>query len=61
MSFMLVIIPESFIGKIKKGAEVKVEIPVLNKSFNSTIKHSVSSINELSRTFKMKFLCLKMT
>ena len=48
------VIPESFIGKIKKGAEVKVEIPVLNKSFNSTIKHSVSSINQLSRTFKIE-------
>ena len=29
-------------------------LPVLNKSFNSTIKHSVSSINELSRTFKIE-------
>ena len=48
------VIPESFIGKIKNGAEVQVEIPVLNKSFNSTIKHSVSSINELSRTFKIE-------
>ena len=47
-------IPESFIGKIKKGAEVQVEIPVLNKSFNSTIKHSVSSIDQLSRTFKIE-------
>jgi len=26
----------------------------LNKSFNSTIKHSVSSINQLSRTFKIE-------
>ena len=26
----------------------------MNKSFNSTIKHSVSSINELSRTFKIE-------
>ena len=48
------VIPESFIVKIKKGAEVQVEIPVLNKSFNSTIKHSVSSINQLSRTFKIE-------
>lgn len=48
------VIPESFIGKIKKGAEVKVEISVLNKSFNSTIKHSVSSIDQLSRTFKIE-------
>ena len=48
------VIPESFIGKIKKGAEVQVEIPVLNKSFNSLIKHSVSSINQLSRTFKIE-------
>ena len=48
------VIPESFIGKIKKGAKVQVEIPVLNKSFNSTIKHSVSSINRLSRTFKIE-------
>ena len=31
------VIPESFIGKIKKGAEVQVEIPVLNKSFNSQL------------------------
>lgn len=48
------VIPESFIGKIKKGAEVQVEIPVLNNSFNSLIKHSVSSINQLSRTFKIE-------
>ena len=48
------VIPESFIGKIKKGAEVQVEIPVLKKSFNSLIKHSVSSINQLSRTFKIE-------
>lgn len=48
------VIPESFIGKIKKGAEVQVEIPVLNKSFNSLIKHSVSSIDQLSRTFKIE-------
>ena len=26
----------------------------MNKSFNSTIKHSVSSINQLSRTFKIE-------
>ena len=48
------VIPESFISKIKKGAEVQVEIPVLKKSFNSLIKHSVSSINQLSRTFKIE-------
>jgi RND family efflux transporter MFP subunit len=48
------VIPESFIGKIQKGAEVLVDIPVLSKSFNSTIKHSVSSINKLSRTFKIE-------
>ena len=48
------VIPENFIGKIKKGAQVLVEIPVLNKTFNSTIKHSVSSINKLSRTFKIE-------
>lgn len=52
--FVESVIPESFIGKIKKGAEVQVEIPVLNKSFNSTIKHSVSSIDQLSRTFKIE-------
>ena len=48
------VIPESFIGKIKKGAEVLVDIPVLSKSFKSKIKHSVSSINQLSRTFKIE-------
>ena len=48
------VIPENFIGKIKKGTQVLVEIPVLNITFNSTIKHSVSSINKLSRTFKIE-------
>jgi RND family efflux transporter MFP subunit len=48
------VIPESFIGKIQKGAEVLVDIPVLSKSFKSKIKHSVSSINQLSRTFKIE-------
>ena len=48
------VIPENFIGKIKKGAQVLVEIPVLNITFNSTIKHSVNSINKLSRTFKIE-------
>ena len=48
------VIPESFIGKIKKGAEVLVDIPVLSKSFKSKIKHSISSINQLSRTFKIE-------
>ncbi len=48
------VIPESFIGKINKGAEVLVDIPVLSKSFKSKIKHSVSSINQLSRTFKIE-------
>ena len=48
------VIPESFVGKINKGAEVLVDIPVLSKSFKSKIKHSVSSINQLSRTFKIE-------
>ena len=48
------VIPENFIGKIKKGTQVLVEIPVLNITFNSIIKHSVSSINKLSRTFKIE-------
>ena len=48
------LVPESFIGKIKTGSTVNVDIPVNQSSFNSTIKHSGSSIDPKSRTFKIE-------
>ena len=48
------LVPESFIGKIITGSKVNVDIPVNQSSFNSTIKHSGSSIDPKSRTFKIE-------
>ena len=48
------LIPESFIGKIRRGSSVNVNIPVNQSSFESTVKHSGSSIDPKSRTFRMK-------
>ena len=48
------LIPESFIGKIRRGASVNVNIPVNQSSFESTVKHSGSSIDPKSRTFRIE-------
>ena len=48
------LIPESFIGKIRRGSSVNVNIPVNQSSFESTVKHSGSSIDPKSRTFRIK-------
>ena len=48
------LVPESFIGKIKTGSTVNVNIPVNQSSFNSTVKYSGSSIDPKSRTFKIE-------
>ena len=48
------LVPESFIGKIKTGSTVNVDIPVNQSSFSSTVKYSGSSIDPKSRTFKIE-------
>ena len=48
------LVPESFIGKIITGSTVNVDIPVNQSSFSSTVKHSGSSIDPKSRTFKIE-------
>ena len=48
------LIPESFIGKITRGSSVNVNIPVNQSSFESTVKHSGSSIDPKSRTFRIE-------
>ena len=48
------LIPESFIGKIRRGSSVNVNIPVNQSSFSSTVKHSGSSIDPKSRTFRIE-------
>ena len=48
------LIPESFIGKIRRGSSVNVNIPVNQSSFESTVKHSGSSIDPKSRTFRIE-------
>ena len=48
------LIPERFIGKIRRGSSVNVNIPVNQSSFESTVKHSGSSIDPKSRTFRIE-------
>ena len=48
------LIPESFIGKIRRGSSVNVNIPVNQSSFESNVKHSGSSIDPKSRTFRIE-------
>jgi len=45
------IIPENYAGKVSKGTPVVVEIPDVNKSFNSTISFISESIGTSSRGF----------
>lgn len=48
------VIPEKYLGKIKKGTEALVDIEILNSSFRSTIRHSVTSIDPNTRTFRIE-------
>ncbi len=48
---VLVDVPENYTGQIKKGAEVNVEIPSLNKTFKSTIFRLSNSINVTTRGY----------
>lgn len=47
-------IPESYLGKIRKGTEVMVEIPATGTEFSSKIEQVGSFINPNNRTFEIK-------
>lgn len=47
-------IPESYLGKIKKGTEVLVEIGATGTEFRSTIQQVGNFINPENRTFEVK-------
>lgn len=44
-------IPENYVTKINQGAQVKVDVPSIGKSFNTTINKISQSINTGSRGF----------
>ncbi len=48
---IIVDVPENYTNDIKKGAEVVVEIPALNKNFKSTIFRLSNSINTTTRGY----------
>ena len=46
-----VTVPENYAGKVSRGTPVEIQIPDLNKSFNSTISFISQSIGTISRGF----------
>ncbi len=46
-----VTVPENYAGKVSKGTKVVVQIPDVNKSFNSTISFISQAIGSLNRGF----------
>jgi membrane fusion protein, multidrug efflux system len=44
-------VPENYVSRIKVGSKVVVEVPSMNKKFNSTVKKISQSINPGSRGF----------
>jgi len=46
-----VTIPENYASKVSEGTAVKVEVPDINKSFNSTISFISQSIGTINRGF----------
>jgi RND family efflux transporter MFP subunit len=44
-------VPENYISRIRKGMPVVVEVPDINKSFNTTISHIGELINQTNRSF----------
>lgn len=46
-----VVVPENYAGKISKGSPVEIQVPDVNKSFNSTISFISQSIGTNSRGF----------
>ncbi|MGB7841552.1 MAG: efflux RND transporter periplasmic adaptor subunit [Salinimicrobium sp.] len=47
-------VPENYLGRIKKGTEVMVEIAATGTSFKSTIQQVGNFINPNNRTFEIK-------
>ncbi|HSR38346.1 MAG TPA: efflux RND transporter periplasmic adaptor subunit [Phnomibacter sp.] len=44
-------VPENYLSKVGKGSKVEVNVPDINKSFNSSISFVSASINPASRGF----------
>lgn len=44
-------VPENYVSRIKVGGKVVIEVPSMNKTFNSTVKKISQSINPGSRGF----------
>jgi membrane fusion protein, multidrug efflux system len=44
-------VPENYISRIRKGMPVVVEVPDINKSFNTAISHIGELINQTNRSF----------
>lgn len=53
MSSMKVVteVPENYQSRVKKGSELKVSIPDINKEFNATVRVTGASINPNTRAF----------
>lgn len=49
-------VPESYITSVKKGEDVEVEFPILDKTMQSTIRQAGNFINPANRTFKVEVL-----
>ncbi|MFD0965149.1 efflux RND transporter periplasmic adaptor subunit [Pseudofulvibacter geojedonensis] len=47
-------VPESYISNVTPGKEVKVELPILGKTIDATVRQAGSFINPANRTFKIE-------
>lgn len=47
-------IPESYLGNVRKGTEVMVEIPATGTSFSSTVRQVGNFVNPNNRTFQIQ-------
>jgi membrane fusion protein (multidrug efflux system) len=47
-------VPENYMSRVRVGSPVIVEVPDMNKTFNSTIKRSSQTIDPNSRTFTVE-------
>ncbi len=47
-------VPESYVSNVTKGKDVIVELPVLNKKFDTKIRQAGDVINPANRTFKVE-------
>ncbi len=47
-------VPETYVSSVKKGVDVEVFFPILNKKMNAVIKQAGNFINPANRTFKIQ-------